>query len=115
MLDLHYDCCHVKTFSLYCMPVAKSYHAELDDNIIGIITTHACKKKAKAQLWSSCVSAHDPICHHCREAVDAERAVNKAIGDRTGCWKAGVLVEDDAGSVKKALNDLTRKAKFDMH
>ncbi|DBB09808.1 hypothetical protein WJX82_006732 [Trebouxia sp. C0006] len=47
-----------------------------------------------------------------REAVDAERAVNKAIGDRTGCWKAGVLVEDDAGSVKKALNELARKAKF---
>ena len=47
----------------------------------------------------------------CREAVDAERAVNKAIGDRTGCWKAGVLVEDDAGSVKKALNELARKAK----
>ena len=44
--------------------------------------------------------------------MDAERAVNKAIGDRTGCWKAGVLVEDDAGSVKKALNDLARKAKF---
>jgi len=38
--------------------------------------------------------------------------VNKAIGDRTGCWKADVLVEDDAGSVKKALNELTRKAKF---
>lgn len=47
-----------------------------------------------------------------REAVDAERAVNKAIGDRTGCWKAGVLVEDDAGSVKKALNELACKAKF---
>ena len=46
-----------------------------------------------------------------REAVDSERAVNKAIGDRTGCWKAGVLVEDDAGSVKKALNELARIAK----
>lgn len=46
-----------------------------------------------------------------REAVDAERAVNKAIGDRTGCWKAGVLVEDDAGSVKQALSELARKAK----
>lgn len=44
----------------------------------------------------------------CREAVDAERADNKAIGDKTGCWKAGVLVEDDAGSVRKALNDLAR-------
>ena len=46
-----------------------------------------------------------------REAVDAERAVNKAIGDGTGCWKAGVLVEDDAGSVKKALNEVARIVK----
>ena len=44
--------------------------------------------------------------------MDAERAVNKAIGDRTGCWKAGVLVEDDAGSVRKALNEVAQKAKF---
>lgn len=43
--------------------------------------------------------------------MDAERAVNKAIGDRTGCWKAGVLVEDDAGSVKKALNEVARIVK----
>ena len=50
-------------------------------------------------------------CSGNREAVDAERAVNKAIGDRTGCWKAGVLVEDDAGSVKKALNELARIVK----
>lgn len=50
-------------------------------------------------------------CCNCRQAVDAERAVNKAIGDRTGCWKAGVLVEDDAGSVRKALNELARKGK----
>lgn len=46
-----------------------------------------------------------------RGAVDAERVINKAIGDRTGCWKAGVLVEDDAGSVRKALNELAWKAK----
>lgn len=43
-----------------------------------------------------------------RDAVDAERTDNKAIGDTTGCWKAGVLVEDDAGSVRKALNELAR-------
>jgi len=35
--------------------------------------------------------------------VDAEQAANRAIGEATGCWKAGVLVEDDDGSVAKAL------------
>lgn len=38
-----------------------------------------------------------------RAAVEAEYAANKAIGDATGCWKSGVLVEDDHGSVAKAL------------
>lgn len=38
-----------------------------------------------------------------RAAVDAEHAANRAIGDATRCWKAGVLVEDDAGSVAAAL------------
>jgi hypothetical protein len=38
-----------------------------------------------------------------RAAVDAERERNRVIGERTGTWKSGVLVEDDAGSVAKAL------------
>lgn len=35
-----------------------------------------------------------------------ERAINREIGERTGCWKSGVLVEDDNGSVQKALDEL---------
>jgi hypothetical protein len=38
-----------------------------------------------------------------RAAVDAERARHKALGERLGCWKAGVLVEDAVGSVAAAL------------
>jgi hypothetical protein len=38
-----------------------------------------------------------------RAAVDAEQARNRALGDATGCWKSGVLVEDDNGSVAKAI------------
>ena len=34
--------------------------------------------------------------------MDAEHAANRAIGEATSCWKAGVLVEDDAGSVAAA-------------
>eukprot|EP00192_Tetraselmis_astigmatica_P014485 CAMPEP_0117651266 /NCGR_PEP_ID=MMETSP0804-20121206/1998_1 /TAXON_ID=1074897 /ORGANISM="Tetraselmis astigmatica, Strain CCMP880" /LENGTH=159 /DNA_ID=CAMNT_0005457227 /DNA_START=248 /DNA_END=723 /DNA_ORIENTATION=- len=37
-----------------------------------------------------------------REEVMKERKINKEIGEKTGCWKSGVLVEDDNGSVQKA-------------
>lgn len=37
------------------------------------------------------------------DVVDAERARNREVGEKTGCWKSGVLVEDDAGSVAKYL------------
>lgn len=36
-------------------------------------------------------------------AVEAEYAKNKAIGEATGCWKSGTLVEDDHGSVAKYM------------
>ncbi|KAK3273726.1 hypothetical protein CYMTET_18048 [Cymbomonas tetramitiformis] len=44
-----------------------------------------------------------------RSEVDAEYKINKEIGDRTGCWKAGVLVENDEGSVALALAELEKE------
>lgn len=41
-----------------------------------------------------------------RAAVDAEREAHRQLGERLGCWKAGVLVEDDHGSVAKALAEI---------
>ena len=38
-----------------------------------------------------------------KEAVDAEFTANRELGEATGCWKGGVLVEDDAGSVAAEL------------
>jgi hypothetical protein len=38
-----------------------------------------------------------------RKAVEAEYAQHKRIGEATCCWKGGVLVEDDNGSVKRYL------------
>lgn len=38
-----------------------------------------------------------------RAAVEAEQRRNKAVGDATGCWKSGVLVENDAGAVAAYL------------
>ena len=39
----------------------------------------------------------------CRSAVDEEFRKNRELGEATGCWRGGVLVEDDVGSVRKAL------------
>lgn len=41
-----------------------------------------------------------------KEAVENEFAKNKQIGEATGCWKSGVLVEDDNGTVKKYLEQM---------
>ena len=41
-----------------------------------------------------------------RSAVDKEFEKNKKLGERLGCWKGSYLVEDDAGSVRKALQGL---------
>ncbi len=38
--------------------------------------------------------------------MDQESERNKALGERLGCWKGSYLVEDDAGSVRKALQAL---------
>jgi hypothetical protein len=50
-----------------------------------------------------------PPCQHLRsvckgrEAVEREFAKNKELGERLGCWKGGILVEDSQGSVAAAL------------
>lgn len=38
--------------------------------------------------------------------MDAEQKVNHALGLKLGCWKSGVLVENDEGSVKKHFDAL---------
>lgn len=43
-----------------------------------------------------------------RAAIEQEFQKNKELGDATGCWKSGMLVEDDNGSVRKALEELSR-------
>ena len=39
-------------------------------------------------------------------AVKAIHAQHRAVGDATGCWKAGMLVENEAGAVGRALREL---------
>ena len=38
-----------------------------------------------------------------REEVQCEYETNKELGVRLGCWKAGMLVDNDAGDVAKEL------------
>ena len=38
-----------------------------------------------------------------KEKVELEYARNKAIGEATGCWKGGMLVEDCNGTLRKYL------------
>jgi len=38
-----------------------------------------------------------------RATIEREYGKHKAIGEQTGCWKAGTLVEDDHGSVMKYM------------
>jgi hypothetical protein len=38
--------------------------------------------------------------------VEKERQANREIGEKTGCWKGGVLVEDDHGSIQEALDSI---------
>ncbi|EFJ46448.1 hypothetical protein VOLCADRAFT_105588 [Volvox carteri f. nagariensis] len=40
-----------------------------------------------------------------REMVEQEYARNKAIGESTGCWKGGMLVEDNNGTLRKYLSE----------
>lgn len=39
-------------------------------------------------------------------AVEAEYEKHKRLGERLGCWKGGVLVENENGDVGKALREL---------
>lgn len=38
--------------------------------------------------------------------MEAEFRKNKELGERLGCWKGSYMVEDDEGSVRKALQEL---------
>jgi len=44
-----------------------------------------------------------------RAEVAAEAARNRAAGAATGCWKGGVLVEDDRGSVRAHFEAIGRR------
>lgn len=50
----------------------------------------------------------------CRAAVSEEYERNKSLGEAIGCWKSKMLVEDDAQSVKKALEAILQPKGMDL-
>ena len=38
--------------------------------------------------------------------MEAEFRKNEELGERLGCWKGSYLVEDDEGSLRRALQEL---------
>lgn len=46
-----------------------------------------------------------------RTAVEKEHAKHRQLGEQLGCWKGGMLVEDDYGSVAKALGNLSSSSR----
>ena len=41
-----------------------------------------------------------------KDEIDAEFSKNKELGERLGCWKAGMLVDNDEGEVALALKEI---------
>ena len=83
-------------------PCRNSHEADCD-NSNQIRMLHKIRKTTHQGLASRSWQKSSQTILACRTAVEAEFVRNKRIGDATGCWKAGMLVEDDNGSVKKAL------------
>ena len=63
----------------------------------------ALRIKASRLIGSQNLTARYAGWKGTRAAVELEYGRNKRIGERTGCWKSGVLVEDHLGTVAKAL------------
>jgi hypothetical protein len=59
--------------------------------------------KASRLLGSQSLSRYPKGWKGTKDEVDAEYQKHKEIGEQTGCWKSGTLVEDDDGSVAKLL------------
>ena len=72
---------------------------------LGEWTTLELRVKASRMLGTQSLARYEKGWKGTREEVDAEYRKHKEIGELTGCWKSGTLVEDDDGSVAKLLKE----------
>ena len=72
---------------------------------VGEWSTLDLRVKASRLLGSQSLSRYPKGWKGTKEEVDLEYQKHKEIGEKTGCWKSGTLVEDDDGSVAKLLKE----------
>lgn len=72
---------------------------------LGEWSTLDLRVKASRLLGSQSLSRYPKGWKGTKEEVDLEYQKHKEIGEKTGCWKSGTLVEDDDGSVAKLLKE----------
>jgi len=82
------------------------FHEEL-----GAWTTLDLRVKASRMLGTQSLSRYPKGWKGTKEEVDLEYEKHKEIGEKTGCWKSGTLVEDDDGSVAKLLKEREMEGK----
>ena len=75
------------------------------ENELGEWSTLDLRVKASRLLGSQSLSRYPKGWKGTKEEVDLEYQKHKEIGEKTGCWKSGTLVEDDDGSVAKLLKE----------
>jgi hypothetical protein len=88
------------------MKMKEHFHNEL-----GEWTTLDLRVKASRMLGTQSLSRYPKGWKGTKEEVDLEYEKHKEIGEKTGCWKSGTLVEDDDGSVAKLLKEREMEGK----
>jgi len=77
--------------------ITAKYLPKWDDNTVRIKTCRlvGCQNLKRYQGWK-CT----------RKDLEEEYEKNHALGQRLGCWKAGMLVDNDQGAVALALKEI---------
>ena len=88
------------------MKMKEHFHNEL-----GEWTTLDLRVKASRMLGTQSLSRYPKGWKGTKEEVVLEYEKHKEIGEKTGCWKSGTLVEDDDGSVAKLLKEREMEGK----
>ena len=88
------------------MKMKEHFHNEL-----GEWTTLDLRVKASRMLGTQSLSRYPKGWKGTKAEVDLEYEKHKEIGEKTGCWKSGTLVEDDDGSVAKLLKEREMEGK----
>lgn len=82
---------------------------EINRNLLPSWSEHELRIKAARLLGSQSVARYSGQKLD-RASVEKERSINKEIGERLGCWKGGVLVEDSQGRVRAEFSRIAEES-----